>query len=94
MKHNRGDPVSRIMTAIACVVMICGALLSMPTHAAQTEYYFDHVNGADENDGTKTKPWKTLAKLDGLSLNPGDNVLFARGECHAGVIQLLENGRP
>ena len=77
----------RIITAIACVAMICGVLLSIPADAAQTEYYFDYVNGADEYDGTKSKPWKTLSKLESLSLNPGDKVLFARDTSfHGGVV--------
>jgi len=87
MKHKRGHPEYQIMTAIAGVVLLCGLLLSMPAHAAQTEYYFDHVNGTDENDGTKAKPWKTLSKLEGLLLNPGDKVLFARdASFHGGVV--------
>jgi len=90
MKYKKGDPKRRIMSAIACVVISCGVFFSVAAVAAPTEYYFDYMTGTDENDGTKAKPWKTLAKLEGLSLNPGDRVLFARdASFHGGVI--IEN---
>ena len=70
----------------AGALMICGVVFSFAAGAEQTEYYFDYVNGSDENDGTKAKPWKTLSKLEGLALEPGDTVLFARGASfHGGV---------
>ncbi len=74
------------------VVMIFGVLLSISADADQTEYYFDYVNGSDENDGTKAKPWKTLSKLEGLSLNPGDKVLFARGASFHGGVTIASSG--
>jgi len=51
--------VSRLLSltaAFALVVMICGASLLIPAEADQNEYYFDYVNGSDDNDGTKARP--------------------------------------
>jgi len=92
MKHKKGTPKRRIFTAIACVAMNCGVLFSISAYAAQTEYHFDYANGADENDGTKAKPWKTLSKLEGLSLNPGDKVLFARDTSFHGGVTIESSG--
>lgn len=78
--------------AFAFVVLTCGASLVIPADAEQTEYYFDYVNGSDENDGTKATPWKTLAKLEGLSLDPGDKVLFARGASFHGGVTITSSG--
>ncbi|MGI9235016.1 MAG: DUF3089 domain-containing protein, partial [Woeseiaceae bacterium] len=64
----------------------------IPADSAQAEYHFDYVNGADENDGTKANPWKTLSKLEGLSLKPGDKVLFARGASFHGGVTIKSSG--
>jgi len=79
-------------TVIAHVVMVCAVFLSFPADADRTEYYFDYIIGSDENDGTKVKPWKTLAKLEDLSLNPGDKVLFARGSSYHGGVTIESSG--
>src|SRR4030042_2131701 len=43
-------------------------------------YYVDSVNGNDANDGlSEAAPLKTIAKVNSLSLHPGDTVLFKRG---------------
>jgi hypothetical protein len=81
-----------LTTVIAYVVIICGIFLPIPANADQTEYHFDYVNGSNDNDGTKAKPWKTLSKLEGLSLNPGDKVLFARGASFHGGVAIESSG--
>ena len=86
---NRYFPLAAFF---AVVLMICGVVFSFAADAEQTEYYFDYVNGSDENDGTKAKPWKTLSKLKGLSLNPGDKVLFARGASFHGGVTIASSG--
>ncbi len=92
MNQDHGNPACPITAAIAYAVMICGVVLSIPADADQTEYYLDYVNGSDENDGTEAKPWKTLAKLEGLALNPGDKVLFARGSAFHGGVTIASSG--
>lgn len=43
-------------------------------------YYIDAANGNDENDGmSEEKAWKTLDKVDELSLKEGDKVLLKAG---------------
>ncbi|MFC1615314.1 MopE-related protein [Patescibacteria group bacterium] len=43
-------------------------------------YYIDSNLGNDGWEGTEVKPWKTIAKVNSMSFNPGDNILFKRGE--------------
>lgn len=44
-------------------------------------YYIDATNGIDSNNGTSTSaPWKTIAKVKASKFNPGDQILFKRGE--------------
>ncbi|WP_263382471.1 right-handed parallel beta-helix repeat-containing protein [Granulicella arctica] len=45
-----------------------------------TTYYVDSMAGLDSNPGTSQgAPWQTIAKVNGVSLNPGDSVLLATG---------------
>jgi hypothetical protein len=43
-------------------------------------YYVDHTNGDDLNPGTQAAPWKTVARVNGYTFQPGDHILFKRGE--------------
>jgi hypothetical protein len=44
-------------------------------------YYVDATLGNDSNDGTSTsRPWKSLAKVHNTTFQPGDTILFKRGE--------------
>ena len=48
---------------------------------AQNVYYVDAINGNDQNDGlSETRAWKTISKVNDSSFNPGDSILFKRGE--------------
>ncbi len=46
-----------------------------------TTYYVDYSGGNDSNDGrSSSSAWKTISKINNSTLNPGDEVLFKRGE--------------
>ena len=48
--------------------------------ATGTTYYVDSKGGNDSNDGTsESKAFKTLEKVNGLNLEPGDTVLLKKG---------------
>jgi len=48
---------------------------------AGTIYYVDATNGSDSNSGTsRGTAWKTINKVNNSSFNPGDSILFKRGE--------------
>ena len=43
-------------------------------------FYVDSIHGSDANNGlTTATAWKTVAKVSGYNLLPGDSVLFKRG---------------
>lgn len=46
----------------------------------QPSYYISSSSGDDNNPGTKTAPFQSLAKLSTITVFPGDSVLFKRGE--------------
>jgi hypothetical protein len=63
--------------------------------ANATTYYFDAIRGADANDGTTAaSAWQTLERVNSASLEPGDHVLFRRGQVWHGQLAPRTSGRP
>ena len=55
-------------------------LVSCSSQMTTTNYYFDSVNGDDANNGTSVgTPFKSLAKLQSLTLKGGDSILLKSG---------------
>jgi hypothetical protein len=49
--------------------------------ASATTYYVSSSAGSDSNSGTSSStPWQTIAHVNGQTFNPGDSVLFKRGD--------------
>jgi hypothetical protein len=60
-------------------LVIAGLILTLGTYA-QTCYFVDDLAGSDKNIGTSIQTaFQSIEKLNQLSLNPGDSVLFRRG---------------
>lgn len=56
-------------------------------------YFVDSKTGNDANSGTSiSAPWKTLARLSGLLLKPGDSLKFASGSTFAGGCTIESSG--
>ncbi|GAB4024867.1 hypothetical protein GCM10028773_48790 [Spirosoma koreense] len=59
---------------------------------AQTNY-FVASNGNDNNDGrSSANPFQTLAKVNSLSLRPGDVIQFRRGDTFRGTLVINQSG--
>lgn len=56
-------------------------------------YYLDSKNGDDSNVGTSIeKAWKSLSKIDAVTLKPGDFVRFKRGSEFTGPLFIKNSG--
>src|ERR1035437_3855323 len=56
------------------------------TSASATTYYVAN-NGNDANSGTTTSlPWKTISKVNSITFNPGDIILFRRGDTWSEIL--------
>ena len=56
-------------------------------------YYVDATSGNDTNDGTSPdKAWKSLFMASEADLDPGDSLLFKRGEIFSGVLEISAKG--
>src|SRR4030042_5645945 len=63
-----------LFTAIALLALL-------PAIVSATTYYIDATGGNDGWSGTtQSTPWKTISKVNSATFNPGDQILFKRGE--------------
>jgi len=68
------------------------SLLLCASHAYANTYYVDSVGGSDTNAGTSSStPWKTIGKVNGTTLSPGDSVLFLRGDTFSDATLTISN---
>ncbi|MEU0569597.1 right-handed parallel beta-helix repeat-containing protein [Nonomuraea sp. NPDC005983] len=76
------------------VAVMAGLLPAAPASAlGGTTYYVDSRSGDDAAAGTSaTKPWKSLEKVSGANLKPGDAVSFKRGSRFTGTLTLTADG--
>ena len=79
-------------------LLIAGlALITGRANAAAT-YYVDPVNGRDTYTGTSATvsgsvgPWQSVAKVQGVTLQPGDQVLFKAGSTFTGGLTITRSG--
>lgn len=55
--------------------------------------YYVSSSGNDSNSGLSTSlPWKTLAKVNGSTFVPGDQILFERGDTFYGSLTIGQSG--
>jgi len=56
-------------------------LLILCANASATTYYVSSSAGNDSNNGTSTSTaWQTIGHVNGLAFQPGDSILFKRGD--------------
>ncbi|MFD2934253.1 NPCBM/NEW2 domain-containing protein [Spirosoma flavum] len=73
-----------------CLLLIGG----LSTSFGQTTYYVAN-SGNDSNTGRSSEiPFQTIAKINSLTLQPGDQVLFRRSDTFRGSLQLRQSGSP
>ena len=77
--------MSRTLALALAGTTVASMVPTVPVNAKEsaatgTTYYVDSKGGNDSNDGTsESKAFKTLDKVNGLNLEPGDTVLLKKG---------------
>lgn len=70
------------LLVVACTVLVGNLATSRVDSVAaagSSAFYVNCVNGNDSGPGTAGAPWKSLAKASTAPLQPGDQLLLARG---------------
>lgn len=80
--------------ALLCVIVVWGLHLVSPVRATNTTYYVSMTDGLDSNTGlSPAAPFKTIAKVNTLILQPGDHVRFKCGDVWRGeMLRVEESG--
>jgi hypothetical protein len=77
------------------IIVLIGLLFLLafaPALYAET-YYVDDIMGRDINDGlTQDTAWKTIARVNIATFNPGDMILFKRGGSWREQLDILSSG--
>jgi hypothetical protein len=85
---------STIVVVLAALLLLGGFLVNAwaPLAAAGTTYFVSDA-GDDNNDGKAAEsPWKSLSKVNGTVLQPGDSVSFRRGDVWTGLLVAGQSG--
>ena len=67
---------------VACAFLATSAVTGTapsPVSAAGSSFYVNCVNGNDSAAGTAAAPWRSLTRASDATLQPGDQLLLARG---------------
>jgi parallel beta-helix repeat protein len=66
----------------------------LPARLFSATYYVDTF-GNDENDGTTINtPWQTISKVNAVTFQPGDQILFKRGAIWYETLEVSSSGTP
>jgi parallel beta-helix repeat protein len=85
--------VLRLKNRYLCFILVA-FFLSVSTSWAAT-YYVDATNGKDSNNGlSQSTAWKTIAKVNNSKFNPGDQILFNRGQTWREKLTVPSSGSP
>lgn len=77
---------------ITCYGLLLTLFSTVSLCLAQTTYYVAS-NGNDSNDGrSRTSPFQTLDPVNRLGLQPGDSVLFRKGDTFRGKLAIRQSG--
>ena len=73
---NRLAPLRMTVTGVTALLLVV-----FNASASATTYYVSSSTGNDSNAGTSASvPWKTIAHVNGQTFQPGDSILFKRGD--------------
>jgi hypothetical protein len=81
LNHLKCLTISFCPLTVALLLCSCAA-------APPRDYYFSPNGGDVDGDGTAARPYQSIEKANGLSLNPGDRVLFQGGQSFTGNLEL------
>ncbi|MGD9581976.1 MAG: hypothetical protein AB7V50_11430, partial [Vampirovibrionia bacterium] len=87
LKNNK-----KILTNLVFIFIFIFVYFFSYTFASATTYYVANT-GNDSNNGTSSlTPWQTLNKVNTTTFEPGDSILFKKGDSWNGSINTISSG--
>ena len=86
VKNKYCDKRGIVLFSVFVLTVVCGVSMA-------TTYYVDSVSGDDNDSGTTTSDsWQTLTKVNGITFQPGDQILFKAGSIWSGQLNPQGSG--
>ncbi len=82
----------RIVRAGSVIALLSGIFWLAPLPVLAADYYVHPTSGTDSGPGSKSRPFRTIARINALNPNPGDRILFARGMNFTGALVIRASG--
>src|SRR6516225_1822875 len=94
---SMGIPMRKIWTTALIAILLASGLLlpksDSRAYAANTTYYVDSASGSDTANGTSmSTAWKSLTKVNSITFQAGDKILFNKGGSWNGQLHPLGSG--
>jgi len=84
--------LARSLLLFGMIFLLLSPLLSA-SHASQTDYYVDGIDGSDANSGTsQANAWRTFASLYARNFQPGDTIHLRCGSVWDGGLIIGDSG--
>jgi uncharacterized repeat protein (TIGR01451 family) len=88
--------IKKLVSILFAFILFFSPFLRWPVLATPqaATYYVSSSGGNDGNNGlSESKPFKTISKVNGLNLQPGDQVLFKCGDIWRGeMLTIIKSG--
>ncbi len=82
-----------MITRFILLLITCNFILaSCYSQKSKSRTYFISSLGNDENPGTEKKPFKSLAKVNSITMKPGDQILLKGGDSFNGTLSINAHG--
>ncbi len=82
-----------LIAMLVILIMTTTIILNAGVLATNSIYYVDSVGGNDNNKGTtEASAWRSLAKVNSITFQPGDQILFKAGCSWTGSLHPLGSG--
>ena len=88
-------PVNFANQVVFCALLFGVSLGLTSTSTAQNQFYVNSNTGSDANDGSQTRPWKTIQHAGGaLTLGSGGTTVHVAPGNYSGPITTSKSGTP
>ncbi len=82
-----------VLVAIGIIWTVVNTFSIKHTNNKEHVYYIDATLGNNDNDGlSELNAWKTISKINEQTFNPGDSILFKRGEIWCETLIIPSSG--
>ena len=91
IKKLQSDKQNKSFFLLSLFAILIVLVMFSPSWA--TTYYVDATNGLDKNNGlSEATAWKTIGRVNASRFNPGNQILFKRGETWREQLNISSSG--